>query len=171
VGSEAAKYNPYSGKVVVMDEAHHLTRPHRLFKFQLENLRGYLRDASDLALLAVTGSMLEDNVKDLKALLDAVKGASAPLCAIQPLLHHRLLPKAITIVWPSGGCWRSHSPNGGCGGSRLAQRRVLVGPVQLHMPALTRPICILSQQRCFICICAEIQNMYLPIFWHWRWPQ
>ena len=39
VGSEAAKYNPYSGKIVVMDEAHHLTRPHRLFKFQLDNLR------------------------------------------------------------------------------------------------------------------------------------
>ena len=110
MGSEAAKYNPYSGKVGVMDEAHHLTRPHRLFKFQLENLRGYLRDASDLALLAVTGSMLEDNVKDLKALLDAVKGASAPLCAIQPLEEARALPPFHEVKIFHGAQWRAGAP-------------------------------------------------------------
>ena len=77
---ETADCNPYSGKVVVMDEAHHLTRPHRLFKSQLENLRGYLGSAKNLSLLAVTGSMVEDSVKDPKALLDAVKGVAAPTC-------------------------------------------------------------------------------------------
>ena len=33
--------NPYSGKVVVMDEAHHLVRPNRRCREQLQTLRQY----------------------------------------------------------------------------------------------------------------------------------
>jgi hypothetical protein len=68
------EYNPYSGKIVVMDEAHHLTRPQRMYQEQLGNLRSYLGRASNLTLLACTGSMVEDNVADPKSLLDAIKG-------------------------------------------------------------------------------------------------
>lgn len=77
---EEKEYNPYTGKVVVMDEAHHLTRPHMMYKEQLGNLRRYLGRASNLVLLAATGTMVEDSVKDPRALLDAVKGAGAPAC-------------------------------------------------------------------------------------------
>ena len=48
----ASSYNPYTGEVVVMDEAHHLTRPHRLYQEQLGNLRGDLSQASNMVLSA-----------------------------------------------------------------------------------------------------------------------
>ena len=70
-------YNPYHGKVVIMDEAHHLTRPHPRFERQLQKLKTYVAGARRLALLAVTGSMVEDNTEDPRALLDAIKGDRA----------------------------------------------------------------------------------------------
>jgi hypothetical protein len=75
-----AEYNPYAGKVVVMDEAHHLTRPHRMFQVQLDQLRRYLEKAPNLTLLACTGSMIEGSADDPRALLQSIKGGTGAAC-------------------------------------------------------------------------------------------
>lgn len=66
--------NPYSGKVVVMDEGHNLTRPNRLYQVQLDNLREHMEDATNSIFVSCTGSMEADSSSDPRMLLDAVKG-------------------------------------------------------------------------------------------------
>ena len=101
------RHIPLSKSVISVNHCPHVTSP---CTPSLCDHNRYLRDASDLALLAVTGSMLEDNVKDLKALLDAVKGASAPLCAIQPLEEARALPPFHEVKIFHGAQWRAGAP-------------------------------------------------------------
>lgn len=74
VGFDTATKNPYSGKVVVMDEGHNLTRPNRLFQGQLDNLRQYMEGATNTVFVSCTGSMEADSSSDPRKLLDAVKG-------------------------------------------------------------------------------------------------
>ena len=39
--------NPYDGKVVLMDEGHHLVRPSNLYETQLSNLRNLVQSAQN----------------------------------------------------------------------------------------------------------------------------
>ena len=92
--SWCGKYNPYEGKVVVMDEAHHLVRPSRQYKEQLQCLQQYLSSAKSLTLLACTGSMIEDSVLDPRKLLDSIKGDGGKHLCDEGFLssHHKRGP-------------------------------------------------------------------------------
>lgn len=51
VGLDAKDRNVYSNIIVLMDEGHHLTRPHPLYSFQLKNLRELMYMARNTDLL------------------------------------------------------------------------------------------------------------------------
>eukprot|EP00442_Polarella_glacialis_P017547 CAMPEP_0115086876 /NCGR_PEP_ID=MMETSP0227-20121206/22874_1 /TAXON_ID=89957 /ORGANISM="Polarella glacialis, Strain CCMP 1383" /LENGTH=809 /DNA_ID=CAMNT_0002476473 /DNA_START=82 /DNA_END=2511 /DNA_ORIENTATION=- len=74
VGFDHKDKNPYTGKVVLMDEGHHLTRPNRLYAEQLNNLKLYVETARNSVFVSCTGSMAEDSADDPRKLLDVVKG-------------------------------------------------------------------------------------------------
>ena len=74
VGFDTKDGNVYSNKIVVMDEGHHLTRPHPLYSTQLRNLRSLMHSARNTVFAVCTGTMAEDSVRDPRSLLDAVKG-------------------------------------------------------------------------------------------------
>lgn len=82
--------NPYSGKVVLMDEGHHLTRPNKLYETQLTQLRDYVNRAKGSVFVSLTGSMA-DSVADPRKLLDVVKGESGEGLNDEGFLssHHR----------------------------------------------------------------------------------
>ena len=83
--------NPYSGKVVLMDEGHHLTRPNKVYKSQLQSLRGYVESARNSVFVSCTGSMEADSSADPRALLDAVKGNENKALSDEGFLssHHK----------------------------------------------------------------------------------
>ena len=66
--------NPYDGKVVLMDEGHHLVRPSSLYETQLSNLRKLVRSAQHSVFVCLTGSMA-DSASDAGDLLKVVKGS------------------------------------------------------------------------------------------------
>eukprot|EP00931_Biecheleriopsis_adriatica_P087832 TRINITY_DN62248_c0_g1_i1.p1 TRINITY_DN62248_c0_g1~~TRINITY_DN62248_c0_g1_i1.p1 ORF type:complete len:850 (-),score=148.94 TRINITY_DN62248_c0_g1_i1:56-2605(-) len=68
--------NPYSRKVVLMDEGHNLTRPSRMWHAQLTRLRNLLETAVDCTFMACTGSIAEKEIKDGRDLLNVIKGDS-----------------------------------------------------------------------------------------------
>jgi hypothetical protein len=65
--------NPYSNKVVVLDEIHNLVRPTQ-WKEQLQALRDMLMTANNTALLGVTGTPVQTSTQDIERLLKVVKG-------------------------------------------------------------------------------------------------
>lgn len=91
VGFDAKTGNPYSGKVVVMDEGHHLTRPNRIYQDQLDRLRRYVESATNTTFVNCTGSMEADSAADPRALLDAVKGEANRQLSDEGFLssHHK----------------------------------------------------------------------------------
>ena len=94
VGFDPSSGNPYSGKVVVMDEGHNLTRPNRLYEVQLRNLRGYMETAVNTVFVSCTGSMEADLSSDPRTLLDAVKGIPSRGLSDEGFLssHHKRGP-------------------------------------------------------------------------------
>ena len=74
VGFDAVGGNVYCNKLVLMDEGHHLTRPHPFYSTQLNNLRALIYSAHNTVFALCTSTMAEDSVKDPRSLLDAVKG-------------------------------------------------------------------------------------------------
>ena len=65
--------NPYNGKVILMDEGHHLVRPSKLYETQLSNLRKLVKAAKNSVFVSLTGSMA-DSASDAGDLLKVVKG-------------------------------------------------------------------------------------------------
>ena len=74
MGFDAKDGNVYSNKILLMDEGHHLTRPHPLYGVQLKKLRELVYRARNTVFVLCTGTMAEDSVRDPRSLLDAVKG-------------------------------------------------------------------------------------------------
>lgn len=74
VGFNPKDPNPYSHKVIVMDEGHHLTRPNKIYEQQLNQLRDYVQKAKGSVFVSCTGSMEADAATDPRMLLDVVKG-------------------------------------------------------------------------------------------------
>jgi len=74
VGFNPKGPNPYSHKVIVMDEGHHLTRPNKIYEQQLNQLRDYVQKAKGSVFVSCTGSMEADAATDPRMLLDVVKG-------------------------------------------------------------------------------------------------
>lgn len=77
VGFDPAELNPYSGKVVIMDECHNLVRPTAKFQGQLGRLRMHLLTARATILAGFTGTPVGNHVEEGRRLLDIIKGADA----------------------------------------------------------------------------------------------
>ncbi|CAJ1386502.1 unnamed protein product [Effrenium voratum] len=94
VGFDEGSGNPYSGKVVIMDEGHHLTRPNMIYQQQLDRLREYVESATGSVFVSCTGSMEADSASDPRMLLDAVKGQLNRQCSDEGFLssHHKRGP-------------------------------------------------------------------------------
>ena len=67
--------NPFSGKVILMDESHHLTRPSKQYEAQLNRLRNLVETAQGSVFVALTGSMASD-AASARDLLSVVKGST-----------------------------------------------------------------------------------------------
>ena len=67
--------NPYSGKLVLLDEAHNLLEPENE---RLTRLRWCLRCAEDLILVAFTATPIRHDPRDGQRVLDIIKGAAGP---------------------------------------------------------------------------------------------
>lgn len=65
--------NPYSNKVVLLDEIHNLVRPTK-WKAQLQALRDMLMTAHHTALLGLTGTPIQNSAEDITRLLKVIKG-------------------------------------------------------------------------------------------------
>ena len=66
--------NPYSGKMVLLGEAHNLLEPEN---DRLTRLRWCLRNAEDLILVAFTATPIRHHPNDGQRLLDIVKGTAS----------------------------------------------------------------------------------------------
>lgn len=91
VGFDPSTGNPYSGKVVVMDEGHNLTRPNRFYQAHLDTLRKHMEAATNTVFVSCTGSMEADSSMDPRLLLDAVKGTGNSGASDEGFLssHHK----------------------------------------------------------------------------------
>lgn len=70
-------FNPFSGKVIIMDEVCNLVRHTARFEDQMGRLRTYLYAARRTVLAGFTGSIVGSYASDRRRLLDIVKGESA----------------------------------------------------------------------------------------------
>eukprot|EP00931_Biecheleriopsis_adriatica_P082306 TRINITY_DN5573_c0_g1_i1.p1 TRINITY_DN5573_c0_g1~~TRINITY_DN5573_c0_g1_i1.p1 ORF type:complete len:1295 (-),score=324.79 TRINITY_DN5573_c0_g1_i1:44-3928(-) len=70
--------NPYSNKVVIMDEVHNLVRVQTQFGEQLARLRTMLAGARGTVLAGFTGTPILNEAAEGRQLLDIIKGAFAP---------------------------------------------------------------------------------------------
>ena len=66
--------NPFSRKIVFIDEAHNIVRETQTWQEQLMRLRKCLTSARDCTLMALTGSMAERNIQEGRDLMNIVKG-------------------------------------------------------------------------------------------------
>lgn len=74
VGFDAKELNPYSAKVVIMDECHNLVRPTQKFEEQLGRLRDHLMLARGTVLAGFTGTPVGNDASEGRRLLDVIKG-------------------------------------------------------------------------------------------------
>jgi hypothetical protein len=103
IGFDRDDGNPYSNKIVVMDEGHHLTRPDSLYKEQLEQLRQYIQKAKNIVLAVCTGTIGGNSVADARTLLDAVKGEVNARSNDEGFLSsHHLRGSQYAKVYPAG---------------------------------------------------------------------
>ena len=80
VGFDPAELNPYSGKVVIMDECHNLVRPNQVYEDQLGHLRNLLHEATRTVLAGFTGTPVGNDAAEGRQLLDIIKGKTAGFC-------------------------------------------------------------------------------------------
>ena len=81
--TEEHRHNPFSNKIILMDEVHNLVKPsdeilrnpRRLLL--LRNVRQMLRTAQNSVVIGFTGTPLSDSPSDAKSLLDIIKGPGA----------------------------------------------------------------------------------------------
>jgi hypothetical protein len=81
VGFDHKELNPFSGKVVVMDEFHNLVRPTVQFEEQMGRLRTYLYGARRSVLAGFTGTPVGNEATEGRRLLDILKGEGAAQCS------------------------------------------------------------------------------------------
>lgn len=74
VGFDPAELNPYSGKVVIMDECHNLVRPTQVYEEQLGHLRHLLNESTRTVLAGFTGTPVGNDAAEGRQLLDIIKG-------------------------------------------------------------------------------------------------
>eukprot|EP00927_Polykrikos_kofoidii_P085505 TRINITY_DN9322_c0_g1_i2.p1 TRINITY_DN9322_c0_g1~~TRINITY_DN9322_c0_g1_i2.p1 ORF type:complete len:1659 (+),score=336.30 TRINITY_DN9322_c0_g1_i2:46-5022(+) len=79
-GFDKIELNPYSQKVIIMDEAHNLVRPSTQFEEQLGRLRLHLYGARGSVLAGFTGTPVGNDAEEGRQLLDVIKGQAAQLC-------------------------------------------------------------------------------------------
>jgi len=95
----------YSGKIIMLDEAHNLVRADTMYKEQLKELQQQLFLAQDCVLAAFTGTMIPDHAEGGRQLLDTIKGSNhtnscdegflASLANIGPPLFPQVIPAGI----------------------------------------------------------------------------
>jgi len=74
VGFDPEEKNPYSRKIVLMDECHNLVRPTVQYAEQLGRLQDHLFTSNGSVLAAFTGTPVGNDALEGRHLLDAVKG-------------------------------------------------------------------------------------------------
>lgn len=74
VGFDPAELNPYSGKVVIMDECHNLVRPHQAYEEQIGHLRNLLYESTRTVLAGFTGTPVGNDGAEGRQLLEIIKG-------------------------------------------------------------------------------------------------
>lgn len=74
VGFDTNELNPYSGKVVIMDECHNLVRPTPVYEEQLGRLRIFLHSSTRTVLAGFTGTPVGNEAKEGRLLLEVIKG-------------------------------------------------------------------------------------------------
>eukprot|EP00931_Biecheleriopsis_adriatica_P120323 TRINITY_DN9543_c0_g1_i3.p1 TRINITY_DN9543_c0_g1~~TRINITY_DN9543_c0_g1_i3.p1 ORF type:complete len:1332 (-),score=350.37 TRINITY_DN9543_c0_g1_i3:361-4356(-) len=80
VGFDTQELNPYSGKVVIMDECHNLVRPNQVYEEQLGRLRDLLQSSTRTVLAGFTGTPVGNDASEGRRLLEVIKGdASAAM--------------------------------------------------------------------------------------------
>jgi len=77
VGFDPTELNPYSGKVIIMDECHNLVRPNQMFEEQIGHLRHLLHSATRTVLAGFTGTPVGNEAAEGQKLLDVIKGKGA----------------------------------------------------------------------------------------------
>ncbi|CAE8707834.1 unnamed protein product [Polarella glacialis] len=77
MGFDPLELNPYSGKVVIMDECHNLVRPTLAYDEQLGRLRDHLISTSNTILAGFTGTPVGNDAVEGRRLLDIIKGDRA----------------------------------------------------------------------------------------------
>lgn len=76
VGFDPKELNPYSGKMIIMDECHNLVRPTQRYEEQLGRLRDYLVGARNTVLAGFTGTPVGNDAQEGRMLLDVIKGVA-----------------------------------------------------------------------------------------------
>jgi len=74
VGFDGKYLNPYSGKVLLLDECHYIVRPTQKYNDQIGRLRDHLLTARGSVVAGFTGSPMGNDVEDCRRLLDLIKG-------------------------------------------------------------------------------------------------
>eukprot|EP00930_Biecheleria_cincta_P082500 TRINITY_DN72220_c0_g1_i1.p1 TRINITY_DN72220_c0_g1~~TRINITY_DN72220_c0_g1_i1.p1 ORF type:complete len:1530 (-),score=379.41 TRINITY_DN72220_c0_g1_i1:273-4862(-) len=74
VGFDTNELNPYSGKIVIMDECHNLVRPTPVYEEQLGRLRIFLHSSTRTVLAGFTGTPVGNEAKEGRLLLEVIKG-------------------------------------------------------------------------------------------------
>lgn len=77
VGFDPKELNPYSRKIVIMDECHNLSRPSQVYEEQLGRLRTYLSTAQEIILAGFSGTPVGNEALEGRVLLDVIKGEAA----------------------------------------------------------------------------------------------
>jgi len=77
VGFDQKDLNPYTGKIVIMDECHNLVRPTQKYEEQLGRLRDHLYGARSVVLAGFTGTPVGNDAREGRRLLDVIKGEGA----------------------------------------------------------------------------------------------
>jgi len=77
IGFDAAELNPYSGKVIIMDECHNLVRPNQIYEDQIGHLRNLLHSATRSVLAGFTGTPVGNDASEGQKLLAIIKGQQA----------------------------------------------------------------------------------------------